>query len=72
MDGWMDGCAWMGVCRPSAFEWRARNTDELIYVPAMRLVVRTRSRSASAWERTKDDVASRSARAFYFCDGADD
>ena len=73
---WMDG--WLGwmtdACRASVVRLRssgARGMDELIYFPARRLVVRARSRSASAWERTKDVVdvmASRSSRAFFFCD----
>jgi len=65
-DGWMDGCM-SGDCRSSD----ARGMDELIYFSAMRLVARSRSRSASVWERTKDDVdavASRSSRAFFSCD----
>lgn len=67
MAGWMTD-----ACRASVVRLRssgARGIDELIYFPARGLVARSRSRSASAWERTKDDVdvvASRSSRAFSF------
>lgn len=68
MDGRMDACrSSVGRVRSSG----ARGMDALIYFLAMRLVARARSRSASVWERTKDDVdavASRSSRAFFFCD----